>query len=298
MDANKKDGLRRIVLEDIKTSAKLNRRKLISWLIDRLGSKPAGWLADLLSRIDEQLAETSLSETAIRAISTLSDGLEINSQEAVPTSGPLLVVANHPGLIDILGVLAILRREDVKIVAQRKGFMRVLRNINRLMLTLDPDSNSKLKTIREIIQALNNDMVVIIFPSGQLEPDPAIVPDAAIALQGWSDSIGVFLDKVPKTKLLPVLVSGILTEKAWNSRFAKLGSNQKRRQQFAMATQFIAQRISKNSHWKRPLRIDVGQAKLPEELDPTLDPRKLNLAVRQEMLDLLEQIYPWQATDP
>ncbi|MDD2523194.1 MAG: 1-acyl-sn-glycerol-3-phosphate acyltransferase [Anaerolineaceae bacterium] len=292
MEDSRKESLRQIVLEDIKTSANLGKRKIVSWLIDRLGSGPAGWLAEYLSRIDEQLNETSLNETVTKAILALSDGLVLNNHEAVPTSGPLLVVANHPGLIDILGVIAILKREDVKIVAQQKGFMRVLRNINRLMLTLEPDSTFKLKTIREIIQALNDDMVVIIFPSGQLEPDPAIVPGAAEALQGWSDSIGVFLNKVPKTRLLPVLVSGILTEKAWNSRFAKFGPTQKRRHQFAMATQFVAQRFSKKPHWKRPLQIDIGQAKLPEVLDPNLDPRMLNQAVRQEMLDLLEKVYP------
>ena len=296
MNRKEKDSLTRILLDDIKTSANLSRRQIINGIIDFFGYRPVGWLADLLARIDEQLNETSLHETAERAIYPLSDGLIINNQDAVPNSGPLLVTANHSGFTDILGVLACLKRDDVKIVAQQKGFMRILRNVNRHMLTIEPDSTFKLTAIREIIRALNEGMAVVIFPKGQLEPDPAIIPGAIESLDGWSDSIGIFLNKVPETRLLPVLVSGVLTEKAWNSRFAKLGWNQKRRQQFAMAAQFVAQRFSKNPQWKRPLRIDIGQPKRPEEFDPSLDPSKLNLAVKQEMLKLLERVYPWQGS--
>lgn len=294
MSAN--DSLTRIVLEDIKTSANFKKRKIISWMIDTFGYRPAGWLAELLERIDDQLNETTLYETAGRAIQSFSDGLVVNNQGAIPVYGPLLVVANHPGLADILGVVASLKREDVKIVAQQKGFMRVLRNINRHILTIEPDSTFKLNVIHEVIHALKDGMAVIIFPSGSLEPDPAIVPGAVESLQGWSDSIGVFLNKVPETQLLPLLVSNVLTEKAWNSRFAKLGRNQKRRQQFASVVQFIAQRFSKEAHWKKPMRIDVGNLKVPEQIDPSLDSHKLSVVVKKEMSELLQSVYPWQST--
>lgn len=294
MSAN--DSLTRIVLEDIKTSANFKKRKIISWMIDTFGYRPAGWLAELLERIDDQLNETTLCETAGRAIQSFSDGLVVNNQGAIPVYGPLLVVANHPGLADILGVVASLKREDVKIVAQQKGFMRVLRNINRHILTIEPDSTFKLNVIREVIHALKDGMAVIIFPSGSLEPDPAIVPGAVESLQGWSDSIDVFLNKVPETQLLPLLVSNVLTEKAWNSRFAKLGRNQKRRQQFASVVQFIAQRFSKEAHWKKAMRIDVGNLKVPEQIDPSLDSHKLSVVVKKEMVELLKNVYPWQST--
>ena len=296
MKRSTNDGLTRIVLEDIKTSANFEKRKIISWIIDRFGYRPAGWLAELLTRIDQQLNETPLYETAGRAIQSFSDGLVVNNQEVIPVSGPSLVVANHPGLADILGVVASLKRDDVKIVAQQKGFMRVLRNINRHMLTIEPDSTFKLNVIREIIQALKDGMAVIIFPCGRLEPDPAIVPGAVESLQGWSDSIGIFLNKVPDTQLLPMLVSDVLTERAWNSRLARLGRNQKRRQQFASAVQFIAQRISKEPHWRKPMRIDVGYPKLPEQIDQSLDTHELSVAVKKEMVDLLQSVYPWQST--
>lgn len=294
MSAN--DSLTRIVLEDIKTSANFKKSKIISWMIDTFGYRPAGWLAELLERIDDQLNETTLYETAGRAIQSFSDGLVVNNQGAIPVYGPLLVVANHPGLADILGVVASLKREDVKIVAQQKGFMRVLRNINRHILTIEPDSTFKLNVIHEVIHALKDGMAVIIFPSGSLEPDPAIVPGAVESLQGWSDSIGVFLNKVPETQLLPLLVSNVLTEKAWNSRFAKLGRNQKRRQQFASVVQFIAQRFSKEAHWKKAMRIDVGNLKVPEQIDPSLDSHKLSVVVKKEMVELLKNVYPWQST--
>ncbi len=290
MKSSEKDSLTKILLEDIKTSANLGGRRIISWMIDTFGYRSAGRLADLLARIDEQLPESSLQETAERTVNTLADGFIVDSQGKIPAEGPLLVVANHPGLIDILGVLAVLKREDIKVVAQQKGFMHVLRNINRHMLTIEPDSTFKLSAIREIIRALNEGMAVVIFPKGQLEPDPALMDGAIESLQGWSDSIGVFLNKVPETALLPVLVSGVVTERAFNSRFAQIGWNQKRRHQFAMARQFLAQRVSRDPAWKIPLQIDIGRPKLPAELSPDLDPRKLNLAMIEEMSNLLTKL--------
>lgn len=44
----------------------------------------------------------------------------------------------------------------------------------------------------------------------------------------------------------------------------------------------------------KPMRIDSSQPKTAEELDPSLDTRRLHLAAKQEMLELLEQVYPWQ----
>lgn len=290
MKSSEKDSLTKILLEDIKTSANLGGRRIISWMIDTFGYRSAGRLADLLARIDEQLPESSLQETAERAVNTLADGLIVDSQGKIPAEGPLLVVANHPGLIDILGVLAVIKREDIKVVAQQKGFMHVLRNINRHMLTIEPDSTFKLSAIREIIRALNEGMAVVIFPKGQLEPDPALMDGAIESLQGWSDSIGVFLNKVPETALLPVLVSGVVTERAFNSRFAQIGWNQKRRHQLAMVRQFLAQRVSRDPAWKIPLQIDIGKPKLPAELAPDLDPRKLNLAIIEEMSSLLTKL--------
>lgn len=44
----------------------------------------------------------------------------------------------------------------------------------------------------------------------------------------------------------------------------------------------------------KPMRIDSGQPKTAKELDPSLDTCRLHLTARQEMLKLLEQVYPWQ----
>lgn len=290
MASDQKDSLTRIIMADVLRSANLGRRKLIAGLINFAGQPAAGWLADLLARIDRQLADSSITETANQAIHAFSDGLQIIKQEAIPQSGPLLVVSNHPGLGDILGILASLERKDVKIVAQRKEFMRVLGNINRFMLPIDEVYSLKFETIRQIIQPLRDGMAVIIFPAGNLEPDPALMTGAAESLESWSESIGVFLNKVPEARLLPILVSGVLTPKAWKSRFARLGRTQKRRHQLAMAAEFIMQRLSKKEDWKQPLRIDVGIAVAAKELDPNLDPRHLTAAVRNEMLKLLEQL--------
>lgn len=290
MNSKQKGSLTQILVNDILRSANIGRRKIVNTMINLFGKPVAGWLADLLAHIDRQLTQASIMETANQALYAFADGIQLNNQTKIPASGPLLVVSNHPGMGDIMGVLASLDREDVKIVAQRKEFMRVLGNINRYMLSIEDDSTLKFETIRKIIQALRDGMAVIIFPAGSLEPDPAIMSGADEALDTWSKSIGIFLNKVPETRLLPVLVSGVVTQKAWRSRFARIAKMHKRRHQLAMAAEFIMQRISKKEGWKQPMRIDIGLARSADELDPGLDPQGLNLAVRNEMLLLLEEL--------
>ena len=213
----------------------------------------------------------------------------------IPKTGPLLAVANHPGLADSIGAIVTVGREDVRVVVERKEFFRVLPNINRHLLTIEADTSLRLEAVRHIIQALKEGQAVIIFPSGRLEPEPSLMPGAVDALEQWSASVGIFLSKVPETRLVPILISQTLTPKAWHSWLARLPKTQKRRHQAAMGWQFVKQRVSKDPAWKLPLRIDTGWIKTASELEPSLDPKKLAQAVQDVMRSLINSIYPEDA---
>jgi len=90
--------------------------------------------------------------------------------EQIPTSGPLVIVANHPlGALDGLALLAAVSqvRRDVKIVANR--MLMMLEPINNLMLPVDNMGN---RTSREQLtrmqQHLDNQGALIIFPAGEV----------------------------------------------------------------------------------------------------------------------------------
>ena len=288
--STKPTSLARMILDDVLATLNINRVKALRYLVTIPGSKTSRWLADLLSRWDNQIERSSFLETARDALDLFTSGFVLSSADEIPKTGPLLAVANHPGMVDSIGAIVAVGREDVQVVAARREFLRVLPNISSHLLTIENDASLRLEAMRHIIQALSEGHAVIIFPSGRLEPEPAMMPGAAAAIDQWSASIGIFLSKVPETRLLPVLISQTLSPKAWHSWPAKLPKAPKRQHQAAMGWQFVKQRVSKDPAWKLPLRIDTGKGKTAMELDPSLDPKKLAQAVQDEMKALLNSI--------
>ncbi len=288
----KTTSLARMILDDVLTTLNVKRVKALRYWITFLGRKPTLWLANLLSRWDTQIARSSFLETARDALNLFTSGFEQFSAEEIPRTGPLLVVSNHPGMYDSIGAIVAVAREDVRVVAARREFFRVLPNISSHLLSIEKDASLRLEAMRHIIQSLKDGQAVIIFPSGGLEPEPALMPGATAALNEWSASVGIFLSKVPETRLLPMLISQTLSPKAWHSWMARLPKTQKRRHQAAMGWQFLKQRVSNDPDWKQPLRIDTGRIKTACELEPSLDPKRLAQAVQEEMRSLLFSIYP------
>ena len=88
----------------------------------------------------------------------------------IPTSGKVVIIANHPlGGLDALCLLRLIStvRKDVKIVAN--DFLAGFEALNSLIITID---NYKLKQsksdIKKIYESLKNEEAVIIFPAGEV----------------------------------------------------------------------------------------------------------------------------------
>lgn len=93
-----------------------------------------------------------------------------NDLQNIPTSGKVVIIANHPlGGLDALCLLRLIGqiRKDVKIVAN--DFLAGFDALNSLIITID---NYKLKQsksdIKKIYDALNNEEALIIFPAGEV----------------------------------------------------------------------------------------------------------------------------------
>jgi len=218
----KPTSLSGMILADVLTTLNVNRVKALRYLVTFLGRKPTLWLAELLSRWDRQVERGSFVETARDAPHLFTSGFELSSADEIPKTEPLLAVANHPGMYDSIGAIVAVGREDVRVVAARREFFRVLPNISNHLLTIENDASLRLEAVRHIIQSLKTGQAVIIFPSGKLEPEPGLMPGVEASLDQWSASVGIFLSKVPETRLLPMLISQTLSPKAWHSWVARL----------------------------------------------------------------------------
>lgn len=122
----------------------------------------------------------------------------------IPAQGRLIIIANHPiGSLDGLALLRLVSevRRDVKIVAN--DMLMAFEPLHELLLPLDNMTRSAYKqSYKNILQALNNEEAIIIFPAGEVSrASPRGIRDGK-----WQAGFLHFARKT-KSPLLPIFVS-------------------------------------------------------------------------------------------
>lgn len=254
--------------------------------------RQARGFSSLLLRLEDGLSSPTSWLAASEAASALSGSLEARGLQRVPTEGPLLVVANHPGMADAIAAFSCLPRADVRVVAGKSPILTNLPNISQRLLTLPENNAGGFVVLREMIDWLRQGGAVFYFPYGLLEPDPALIPGAANTIAKWSDSIGVILSKAPQTQLLPMLISSVLNPRAWQACLPRLSKSAKRRQQLAMVWQFIRYASQRENGWKTTMRVDIGEPLPTRALSASLNPTEITNVARAAFAGLLAEVYP------
>lgn len=122
----------------------------------------------------------------------------------IPAQGRVVIIANHPiGSLDGLALLRLVSevRRDVKIVAN--DMLMAFEALHDLLLPLDNMTRATYKqSYKSILQALNNDEAVIIFPAGEVSrASPQGIRDGK-----WQAGFLHFARKT-QSPLLPIFVS-------------------------------------------------------------------------------------------
>jgi hypothetical protein len=188
----------------------------------------------VLARFDEQIAERGIREAAAMALEDL--GARWTCEKTVPSSGALLVVANHPGAYDALVLLAALGRRDVAIVANDRPFLRALPNLAR-HLAFVPDTGphhrdrasrtprsgetrdvpSRARAARLALRHLEGGGAIVHFGAGRIEPDPAFSDDhPAHLLEAWPRGTGLLVRGAARARgvVVAAIVAGVHSPKA------------------------------------------------------------------------------------
>ncbi len=128
-----------------------------------------------------------------------------NEIENIPSTGRLVIVANHPlGALDGLCLLKLVSkvRKDIKIVAN--DFLAGVENLDSLFIKIDNFKSSQTKkSIEQIYKALKNEEAIIMFPAGEVSRiTPTGIKDGL-----WHKG---FLKIAKKTEspILPIFVDG------------------------------------------------------------------------------------------
>jgi hypothetical protein len=201
---------------------------------------PAQLFARLADGVDQNIANFGLAEAARRLLPRFVDDVKVMGVERIPPHGPLLVASNHPGAYDSVVILANLPRADLKVVVSDVSLLRSLPALDqRLIYTLE-GIHGRMTTLRNIIRHLQTGGSVLIFATGFVDPDPAVLPGAEQKLEEWSPSLELALRCVPEAKILPTIVSGVLSPASLHTpllRFQKEAWKQRKLAEFLQVIQ-------------------------------------------------------------
>jgi hypothetical protein len=227
---------------EILAAFKLDRLGCLQPLADWLVSLPARRLSRQILRFDELAGQQGLAAGARYILDEFTGGIRIEGQQHVPPCGPVLVVANHPGMVDVAALcVALERRRDLKIVAAEREILQLLPNIRSRLLFVNPRTGRRCGLLRNAAEYLRHGGALLTFPAGTIEPDPSVrVVDS---LAGWSDSAELFVRLVPDTLVLPIVVSGVISKTAQQHRIAKCFADPKEREWAAATLQVLCRRL-------------------------------------------------------
>jgi hypothetical protein len=240
VDAN---DLKSKLLDEVLRALGLGKSRLARVLLRPLFTPAAMRFAELAVTFDDDVAHYGFREAARRALPIFTREVHARGMEHIPASGPLLIVSNHPGTVDGLVIASNMPRPDLKIVASGVPFVRSLNATADHLIYSSLDMHERMAIIRHAIDHLDAGGALLIFPSGGIDPDPAVMSGAEQELETWSRSLDVILRRAPNAQILVTSVSGVLHSHWVRSPLTKLCNGRRNQQRVAEFLQVIQQMI-------------------------------------------------------
>ncbi len=254
IDGIREQTLTEINLDDALEGLGVKRYTLLGRGLAALLRPSARKFARQILSFDREVAEFGLHQAASRFISLYVQRIEILGEGFIPRTGPLLVLANHPGLSDALALFTAIHRDDLRILAAERPFLDAIPAVKAHLICVPKDERARMGVIRQAIQHLRSGGALLNFPAGRIEPDPAVIPGAYDSLNTWSESIGVFVRAVPEAIVVPLIVSGVLSSAALHHPLTHLRRSARERERLA-ATLWLLVKLHRPSQW--PVRVTV-----------------------------------------
>lgn len=260
------DALTRYITDEVFRIFKISPE---SWARKTFGPllwPPAHRFAGLAANFDRLVVDFSFREAAKQMALKYVKSYDARNTENIPTEGPLLITSNHPGTIDSLIIAASIPRPDLKIIATGIPFMEGLRNAaDHLIYTPRKGVHERMLVVRAAISHLKDGGAVLIFPSGRIDNDPALSPDATKDLGRWSHSVEVMLKQVPQTQVLLSIISGVLSAHWRRNLFVRMAGDDLKQRSVAEVLQVIQSIILPNIGRLSP-RLTFSDPLTTEEL--------------------------------
>lgn len=279
------DTLTQINLDDLVSSFGWAEDRLPAAVLRWLSVRPARRFAGQMVEYDELVGQVGLHEASSRTLQQryIRD-LDLQGCEHIPASGPALFLSNHPGMADTLSLFAAIPRQDLRIIALHRPFLASLPNVTRQLFYISDDPGERMRAVRQVSAHLRAGGAALTFPAGKIEPDPDVHPGALESLHNWTDSAAVFLRFAPETKIVPVLVSGVIWRRTARHWLVRLKRTREEAERLAAALQLLVMLIRDD----RPTTVHVRFARpITREEAGSADPHCIHQILMERMRCLI-----------
>lgn len=278
--------LKKINLDDLVSSFGWQDYPLPAFMLRRIFANPAQMFAEQMVNFDTSVGESNLAKASRRIMRTnYVRDVRVHGREHIPANGPVLFLSSHPGMADTISLFAAINRPDLKIIAIQRPFLATLKNTTNQLFFIDDDPAKRMNAVRQVTAHLKNGGAALTFPAGGIEPDPDVYDGALDSLDKWTDSAGVFMRFAQDTKIVPVLVSGVIWDRTARHPLTWLKRDHVEREKLAAALQLLAM----VTHNERPTTVHVCFAKpLTHAEIGSTETQVIHQAVIQRMKGLIQ----------
>lgn len=224
--------------------------------------------SELALSLDRQIEQNGAMEGARWLLAHFIKGFESSGAEMIPGAGPLIIASNHPAAYDGMVISACVARPDYKVIIGETPPYRYLPNVSRYAIfsPQPPNMHGRMLAVRRAIQHLKNGGALLIFPRGGIEPDPAFMPNPDGEFSKWSRSLEIFLQRVPRTRVLVTAVSGVISQQIFHHPITWLRRKRNDKQRLTFMYQMIRQALSGRELFGLTPQVTFGE--LLESLHP------------------------------
>ena len=209
-------------------------------LLLRLIERRIDTFAQQLIEFDERIAREGLASASAWGLAQWA-GPVCPSGQPEPPGQPLLLISNHPGLVDAVALLSRLHAHDVRMLVAERPLFHALPALRHHLIMVGADGGGRAKAIRAAVQHLRAGATVLTYPAGRIEPDPASDPaEALAALERWSPSTTYLARRVPDLTVQPIAVSHVIASRYRRHWLARQAANAHDRDAVAAALQVLS----------------------------------------------------------